>query len=328
MKLNELYQSKQISIRSYRALKNFGIGDLEAIKSYYRKHGNFLTIRNCGRKSSEELCLLVIDENEFSENFDLLENYFYQKKLSKKALTSCLQNDIRSLDRLINFYRENEDFLTWTNCGFKTNIELIEFCESFIKNSCNPIQKICWDENHWLRNKGLEIVFQNELISMSRKTTEKLKRLLGEQLEWGSLSLFFSDFKRETLLSIQKIGFKTVDEVTKIHEKLTLTSEKLLEQNEPEIWKFIMIEIKESFVRKGLAPDNSSLFELIFYSEFIQSYFFLKEELDFINSFKHNKIDDFFRINFMYSSDFQGQNHKIDVYLNCKRKLEVIKQIV
>lgn len=66
MTIEEIYYSEGISIRSFNVCNDNDIKDLTAILKHYRKHRTFGNLRNCGRKSNEELialCLKYIDKD-------------------------------------------------------------------------------------------------------------------------------------------------------------------------------------------------------------------------------------------------------------------------
>jgi hypothetical protein len=61
MTIDEIFLCKKISIRTRNICKYNGLNDLQSIINYYRNKSTFLNLRNCGRKSNEELILLCED---------------------------------------------------------------------------------------------------------------------------------------------------------------------------------------------------------------------------------------------------------------------------
>lgn len=53
--LEQLAEIEQLEVRSYNACKYFSLDTLREIIYYYKKNGDFLKVRNCGRKSNDEL---------------------------------------------------------------------------------------------------------------------------------------------------------------------------------------------------------------------------------------------------------------------------------
>lgn len=55
MTLDEIYKNENLSVRSYHACKYGGLETLSDIIKFYRESGSFDKLRNCGKKSDEEL---------------------------------------------------------------------------------------------------------------------------------------------------------------------------------------------------------------------------------------------------------------------------------
>ena len=55
MTLDEIYRKEEISVRSYHVCKDNNLNSVKDLKEYYFKHKTFGKLRNCGRKSNEEL---------------------------------------------------------------------------------------------------------------------------------------------------------------------------------------------------------------------------------------------------------------------------------
>jgi len=58
MTIDEIYEKEDISIRSYNICKYNGLNSIEKLMQYYLTRGSFDKLRNCGRKSSEELIVV------------------------------------------------------------------------------------------------------------------------------------------------------------------------------------------------------------------------------------------------------------------------------
>lgn len=66
MKIDEIYKKEEISVRSYHVCKYNELHSVSDLKKYYYKNRSFEKLRNCGRKSNEELiniCNKYPDEN-------------------------------------------------------------------------------------------------------------------------------------------------------------------------------------------------------------------------------------------------------------------------
>ncbi len=55
MTIDEIYDFDEISVRSYNLCRYNNLNSLQNLIDYYCKHGNFNKLRNCGKKSNEEL---------------------------------------------------------------------------------------------------------------------------------------------------------------------------------------------------------------------------------------------------------------------------------
>lgn len=134
MNLEQLRKVENLSVRAYNVCVVSKLGSLELIIDWYKKHGKFSNIRNCGNNTNQELetvCLkyLNIDNSRFADpsvRFELSD------LLSTRAYNLCLYNGLNNLDSLIDFYKLNGSFDKFRNCGLKTNIELINFCKEHV----------------------------------------------------------------------------------------------------------------------------------------------------------------------------------------------------
>lgn len=55
MTIDDIYMNDDISVRSYNICKYNGLTNIEDVQKHYSKYGSFYNLRNCGRKSNEEL---------------------------------------------------------------------------------------------------------------------------------------------------------------------------------------------------------------------------------------------------------------------------------
>ncbi len=53
--LYEIFDNEEISVRSYNVCRYNGLDSIDKLKEYYLKNSSFENLRNCGRKSNEEL---------------------------------------------------------------------------------------------------------------------------------------------------------------------------------------------------------------------------------------------------------------------------------
>ena len=55
MTIDEIYFNNDISVRTYNVCKYNGLDSIDKLKEYFLKYNSFKKLRNCGRKSNEEL---------------------------------------------------------------------------------------------------------------------------------------------------------------------------------------------------------------------------------------------------------------------------------
>lgn len=182
MTIEEIYYSEDISVRSFNVCNYNELADLSAILKHYREHKTFNNIRNCGRKSNEELtalCLKYInyDRNHFAEpinpekklpttiaNFTRIQreivNSFIEinsnnlSNRSKNAITSFLNGNlkIRNISERI-LANDRFNFQDIINVGTKTVTELKSFFDSIIEF----IEKVA------------EVANENDLIALRNR---------------------------------------------------------------------------------------------------------------------------------------------------------------
>ncbi|AQX08396.1 hypothetical protein [Elizabethkingia ursingii] len=75
MTIDEIYKNTDISVRSYNLCRYNNLNSLEKLLKYYNKHKSFKNLRNCGRKSNEELIevcekYLIISYKNEGENIE------------------------------------------------------------------------------------------------------------------------------------------------------------------------------------------------------------------------------------------------------------------
>lgn len=73
MTIDDIYMNDDMSVRSYNICKYNGLTNIEDVQKHYAKYNSFYNLRNCGRKSNEELSELcnkyqiITPENDVNE---------------------------------------------------------------------------------------------------------------------------------------------------------------------------------------------------------------------------------------------------------------------
>ena len=162
MTLNQLSYLEEISVRSLNVCEVNGLLDLDSMISYYQENKTFTNLKNCGRKSDEELtaiCLKYIDKGnvDYSEfvnkenkiiilisslkrtqieviNSFIETNSILLSKRSKNAITSFLNGNLKIsniCDKILAIERFNIQEIK--NVGEKSVLELKHFIDSIIE---------------------------------------------------------------------------------------------------------------------------------------------------------------------------------------------------
>lgn len=98
MTIDEIYKNEEISVRSYHVCKYNELNSISDLKKYYYKNKSFEKLRNCGRKSNEELIELC---NKYPDN------YFENKEVEVKTenpLNGIIPNLTRVQREVINSF--------------------------------------------------------------------------------------------------------------------------------------------------------------------------------------------------------------------------------
>lgn len=152
--LSELADKEEMTVRAFNTLNYNGLDTLEKIIFYYNENGHFRNLRNCGRKSNDELidiCLkyknfFVVEKTDESKNKleETINNLnFRQKTIINSFIKTATNNlSVRSynaLEKLLNktftvknlyshiFKDKNFDFKVVRNVGEKSIQELRQF---------------------------------------------------------------------------------------------------------------------------------------------------------------------------------------------------------
>ena len=182
MTIEEIYHYEDISVRSFNVCNDNELKNLNAILKHYCEHKTFGNLRNCGRKSNEELtslCLKYInyDSNHFAEPLRLekqlistinnftrtqreIVNTFIEinknslSNRSKNAITSFLNGNlkIRNISKRI-LTNDKFNFKDIKNVGTKTVTELRSFFDTII----DFIEKVA------------EVNNENELVALRNR---------------------------------------------------------------------------------------------------------------------------------------------------------------
>jgi len=100
MTIEEIYYSEDISVRSLNVCNNNDLKDLSTIIKHYRENRTFDNLRNCGRKSNEELTALCLKYMDYDSN------QFVEPLKQKKQLITTIINFTRTQREIVNSFIE------------------------------------------------------------------------------------------------------------------------------------------------------------------------------------------------------------------------------
>lgn len=105
MTLYEIHENKEISIRSYNVCRANRINNITDLKEYYSKYGSFDKLKNCGRKSNEELISicnkypLITSQNinREVENESIEKTQLHLTRIQREVINSFINVNTNSL---------------------------------------------------------------------------------------------------------------------------------------------------------------------------------------------------------------------------------------
>lgn len=142
MTIDEIYKKKEISVRSYNVCKYNELHSVSDLKKYYYKNKSFEKLRNCGRKSNEELIEIC---NKYPDD------YFDNKEIEAKKenpLKSIISNLTRVQREVINsfiFVNTNSLSVRSKNAislHLKNNLKVKNFTEKVLLSESFNVQNI------------------------------------------------------------------------------------------------------------------------------------------------------------------------------------------
>lgn len=142
MTIDEIYKKEEISVRSYHVCKYNELNSISDLKKYYYKNKSFEKLRNCGRKSNEELIEIC---NKYPDE------YFENKEIEVKEenpLKSIISNLTRVQREVINsfiFVNTNSLSVRSKNAislHLKNNLKVKNFTEKILLSDSFNAQNI------------------------------------------------------------------------------------------------------------------------------------------------------------------------------------------
>ncbi|WP_051983448.1 hypothetical protein [Cellulophaga lytica] len=218
MTIEDLFREETISVRAYHICNQNNINTVKALKDFYIKHKSFEHLKNCGKKSNEEL--IQICQNYHFKVVDSLNNN-HQETIFKNPLKDIITNLTRVQRDIINsFILVNTNSLTVRsknaisrhlngNLKVKNFAEKILLLENFSPKKLKNIGVKCIPEiNIYIT------IIKDFLNEVSQSTNEKY------------LISLKNNFLIQRTFSITKIPNKVLES-----ESIFLLTDFLLDQN-------------------------------------------------------------------------------------------------
>lgn len=142
MTIDEIYKKEEISVRSYHVCKQNELNSISDLKKYYYKNKSFEKLRNCGRKSNEELIEIC---NKYPDEY--VENKEIEVK-EENPLKSIISNLTRVQREVINsfiFVNTNSLSVRSKNAislHLKNNLKVKNFVEKILLSESFKVQNI------------------------------------------------------------------------------------------------------------------------------------------------------------------------------------------
>lgn len=140
MTIDEIYKKEEISVRSYNVCKDYELNSISDLKNYYYKNKSFDKLRNCGRRTNEELIKIC---NKYKDGFD--EN---REIINDTSLNFIISNLTRVQREVINsFIFVNTDSLSVRSKNaislhLKNNLKVKNFTEKVLLSESFNVQNI------------------------------------------------------------------------------------------------------------------------------------------------------------------------------------------
>lgn len=215
MTIDEIYKKEKISVRSYHVCKYNNLNSLKDLKDYYFKNKSFNKLRNCGRKSDEELIEICNKYQE--EHFDNPETEI-KKENSLKTIISELtrvQREVINSFILVNTNSLSVRSKNAITLHLRGNLKIKNFAQKILLSDSFNVKNI--------KNVGAKCVPEIEIyISIIKDFLIEVSQSNNEK----NLISLKNNFLIQRTFSISKIPTKILES-----ESIFLLTDFLLNQN-------------------------------------------------------------------------------------------------
>ncbi|RAJ16344.1 hypothetical protein [Olleya aquimaris] len=214
MTIDYIYRKEEISVRSYHICKYNKLNTISDLKEYYFKHKSFDKLRNCGRKSNEEL--IEICNKYQGEHFENIETEIKKENPLKTIISDLtrVQREVINSFILVNTNSLSVRSKNAISLHLKKNFKIKNFAEKVFFNSV--------DIKHW-KNVGAKSIPEIELYLNIIKDFVKE---VSESKEEKYLISLKNNFLIQRTFSISKIPNNVLES-----ESIFLLTDFLLNSN-------------------------------------------------------------------------------------------------
>lgn len=142
MTIDEIYKKEEISVRSYHVCKYNELHSVSDLKKYYYKNKSFDKLRNCGRKSNEELIDIC---NKYQDEYIENRETETKKENPLKTITSELTRVQREVINSFIYVNTNSLSVRSKNAislHLKNNLKVKSFTEKILLSESFNVQNI------------------------------------------------------------------------------------------------------------------------------------------------------------------------------------------
>lgn len=141
--------------------------------------------------------------------------------LSNRSINLCLFNDFDSIEKILNYYTTHKSFINLKNCGRKSNEELIELCENFLKQKVNNrlLSKLLENSEKQMVNAPTEIEQKITLFILeqtkllSNRSRNGISYYLKDDFSSRNFMIKIIDNQYFRIRDIENIGEKSAFEL-------------------------------------------------------------------------------------------------------------------
>jgi len=142
MTIDEIYKKEEISVRSYHVCKYNELNSISDLKKYYNKNKSFEKLRNCGRKSNEELIEIC---SKYPDDYVVNKDIEVKNENPLKDIISNLTRVQREVINSFIFVNTNSLSVRSKNAislHLKNNLKVKNFTEKVLLSESFNVQNI------------------------------------------------------------------------------------------------------------------------------------------------------------------------------------------